>query len=90
MNTMIEYLGHEIARQRHQELLASADRYRRGRSAREPNTRPGAVAHCLKLLPGRSADSRARSAARPAAEPSLADSGAGDGIARRQQIEMLR
>ena len=34
---MVEPWFHEIARQRHQELLVRAERYRLGRSIREPN-----------------------------------------------------
>lgn len=49
---MIEPWIHEIARQRHQELLARGDRYRLGRIIGDPNAHRRTVSHWLKFSLG--------------------------------------
>lgn len=54
---MIDPWVHEIARQRHQDLLARAERYRLGRIARNRNTRrqtPSSWLNCAPLAFGMS------------------------------------
>jgi hypothetical protein len=49
---MFEAWVHEIARQRHQALLARADRDRLGRIVGDPNAQRRTASYCLKRLPG--------------------------------------
>ena len=62
---------YEIARQRRQDLLAGADRYRLGRIARDRNTHRQSASGWLKPLGWRFGVSRLRQAFRPliATEP---------------------
>ena len=62
---MIEPWAHEIARQRHQHLIASAERYRLGRIVRERSTHRRTSSSWLTFLVGRAFRmSRFRTAAR--------------------------
>lgn len=49
---MFEPWFHEIARQRHQDLLARADRDRLGRMVGEPNAHRRSASYWVKLLLG--------------------------------------
>jgi hypothetical protein len=61
---MIEPWFHEIARQRHQELLVRAERYRLGRSICEPNAHRRIAPRQLNFLLGRAPAFRFRHAFR--------------------------